>query len=72
MQGMKESYNRGVTDEFVIPFVCTDSGGQALATIRDDDACICFTLGDRPARLRGHHWKQRAECQGRQRFAGCG
>src|SRR5512146_2583355 len=24
VQGMKESYNRGVTDEFVIPFVCVD------------------------------------------------
>ncbi len=42
VQGMKDSYNRGVTDEFVIPFVRTDSQGQALATIRDDDACICF------------------------------
>src|SRR5437588_2483968 len=39
VQGMKDSYNRGVTDEFVIPFVCTDSRGQALATIRDDDSC---------------------------------
>ena len=29
VQGMKESYNKGVTDEFVIPFVCTDSHGQA-------------------------------------------
>src|SRR6516225_2322786 len=44
VQGMKESYNKGVTDEFVIPFVCTDSHGQALATIRDDDSCICFNF----------------------------
>src|SRR6204780_3476682 len=42
VQGMKDSYKRGATDEFVIPFVCTDERGQALATIRDDDACICF------------------------------
>ena len=42
--GMKESYNKGVTDEFVVPFVCTDSHGQALATIRDDDSCICFNF----------------------------
>src|SRR5215468_9450016 len=41
VQGMKESYNKAVTDEFVVPFVCTDSKGQALATIRDDDSCIC-------------------------------
>src|SRR6476646_4594 len=44
VQGMKESYNKGVTDEFVIPFVCTDSRGQALATIRDEDSCICFNF----------------------------
>src|SRR5690349_13746800 len=44
LQGMKESYNKGVTDEFVVPFVCTDSKGQALATIRDDDSCICFNF----------------------------
>jgi 2,3-bisphosphoglycerate-independent phosphoglycerate mutase len=46
VQGMKDSYNRGVTDEFVVPFVCTDNdkSGQPLATIRDDDACICFNF----------------------------
>ncbi len=44
VQGMKNSYNRGVTDEFVIPFVCTDKSGQPLATIRDEDACICFNF----------------------------
>jgi 2,3-bisphosphoglycerate-independent phosphoglycerate mutase len=42
VQGMKDSYNKDVTDEFVIPFVCTDSKGNALATIRDGDSCICF------------------------------
>ena len=48
VQGMKESYNRGVTDEFVIPFVCEDAkdaGTSARAqTIRDDDSCICFNF----------------------------
>jgi 2,3-bisphosphoglycerate-independent phosphoglycerate mutase len=44
VQGMKDSYNKGVTDEFVMPFVCTDSKGQALSTIRDDDSCICFNF----------------------------
>jgi len=44
VQGMKDSYNKGVTDEFVIPFVCTDSRGQALAIIRDEDSCICFNF----------------------------
>ncbi len=49
VQGMKESYNKGVTDEFVMPFVCTDNRGEALAknalaTIGDDDSCICFNF----------------------------
>ena len=44
VQGVKECYNNGVTDEFVVPFVCTDKSGQPLATIRDDDACICFNF----------------------------
>jgi len=46
VQGMKESYNKGVTDEFVVPFVCTskDKHGEALAKISDDDACICFNF----------------------------
>ncbi len=44
VHGMKESYNKGVTDEFVVPFVCTDKSGQPLATIRDDDSCICFNF----------------------------
>lgn len=44
VQGMKDCYNKGVTDEFVIPFVCTDNRGEPLATIRDDDSCICFNF----------------------------
>jgi 2,3-bisphosphoglycerate-independent phosphoglycerate mutase len=44
VEAMKDSYNKGVTDEFVVPFVCTDNRGQALATIRDDDSCICFNF----------------------------
>ena len=43
-QRIKDSYNKGVTDEFLIPFVCTDSRGQALTTIRDEDSCICFNF----------------------------
>ncbi|MGA9527274.1 MAG: 2,3-bisphosphoglycerate-independent phosphoglycerate mutase [Terriglobales bacterium] len=46
VQGMKQSYNKGVTDEFVLPFVCTekDSHGEPIAKIGDDDACICFNF----------------------------
>lgn len=44
VQGVRDSYNRGVTDEFIMPFVCVDNRGEALATIRDEDTCICFNF----------------------------
>lgn len=44
VQGVKDSYNRGVTDEFIVPFVCVDAQGGPLGTIRDEDACICFNF----------------------------
>src|SRR5208282_3286992 len=44
VQGIKDSYNRGVTDEFIEPFVCTGARGEPLATIRDNDSCICFNF----------------------------
>jgi 2,3-bisphosphoglycerate-independent phosphoglycerate mutase len=39
---MKESYNNGVTDEFIIPFVVTDEHGKPNGAIRDDDVCVMF------------------------------
>jgi 2,3-bisphosphoglycerate-independent phosphoglycerate mutase len=43
--GVKESYNKGVTDEFIVPFVVTEkSRSRAIATIRDEDSCICFNF----------------------------
>jgi 2,3-bisphosphoglycerate-independent phosphoglycerate mutase len=44
VQAMKDSYNKDVTDEFVMPFVCTDARGEPLATIGADDSCICFNF----------------------------
>src|SRR5882724_809876 len=44
VQGTKDSYNKGVTDEFIVPFVCVDNRGEPLATIRDEDSCICFNF----------------------------
>ena len=44
IQGVKQSYNNGVTDEFIVPFVVTDNKGESLATIRDGDACINFNF----------------------------
>src|SRR6059058_5681717 len=44
VQGIKNSYNQGVTDEFVVPFVITDQRGQPAGTIRDEDGCISFNF----------------------------
>jgi 2,3-bisphosphoglycerate-independent phosphoglycerate mutase len=44
VQGVKDSYNKNVTDEFIVPFVCVDNRGEPLTTIRDDDSCICFNF----------------------------
>jgi 2,3-bisphosphoglycerate-independent phosphoglycerate mutase len=44
LQGIKDSYNKDVTDEFIVPFVCTDARGKPAATIRDEDSCICFNF----------------------------
>jgi 2,3-bisphosphoglycerate-independent phosphoglycerate mutase len=44
VQGVKDCYNKDVTDEFVLPFVCVDNRGEPLATIRDEDSCICINF----------------------------
>jgi 2,3-bisphosphoglycerate-independent phosphoglycerate mutase len=44
VQGVKESYNRGVTDEFIIPFVLSDERGEPVGNIRDGDVCINFNF----------------------------
>ncbi len=41
---VKESYNNGVTDEFLVPFVVTDENGRPNGVIRDDDVCIMFNF----------------------------
>ncbi|HET9086442.1 MAG TPA: 2,3-bisphosphoglycerate-independent phosphoglycerate mutase [Acidobacteriaceae bacterium] len=39
---LAEYYNNGITDEFVVPFVCADGKGEPVATVADGDVCICF------------------------------
>ena len=39
---LNESYNNGITDEFVVPFVVTDDAGQPVTRVQDEDVCICF------------------------------
>ncbi len=39
---IEECYHNGVTDEFIVPFVVTDSEDKPVATIQDGDACLVF------------------------------
>lgn len=41
---VKENYNNGVTDEFLIPFVVVDANGKPVGQIRDEDVCINFNF----------------------------
>jgi 2,3-bisphosphoglycerate-independent phosphoglycerate mutase len=50
LQAIQESYNEGVTDEFIKPVVLTDDNGQPLTTIQENDVVICFNF--RTDRLR--------------------
>ncbi|WP_313579524.1 2,3-bisphosphoglycerate-independent phosphoglycerate mutase [Lacrimispora sp.] len=47
--GIQASYDKGVNDEFVEPFVVTEDG-KALATVKDGDSVIFFNF--RPDRAR--------------------
>ena len=47
---VNESYQRGVTDEFVEPIVIVDETATPIATIKDDDSVIFFNF--RPDRAR--------------------
>jgi 2,3-bisphosphoglycerate-independent phosphoglycerate mutase len=47
---IRESYERGVTDEFVHPVAIVRKDGSPVATIKDDDAVIFFNF--RPDRAR--------------------
>jgi 2,3-bisphosphoglycerate-independent phosphoglycerate mutase len=59
VQGVKESYNRDVTDEFIVPFVCVDNRGGALGVIRDEDTVINFNF-------RADRARQITRCLGRE------
>jgi len=38
---VRECYNNDITDEFIIPFVCTENG-KPVGAIQDEDVVICF------------------------------
>ncbi|MFH0893717.1 MAG: 2,3-bisphosphoglycerate-independent phosphoglycerate mutase [Bacteroidota bacterium] len=50
LSAMRESYDAGVTDEFIEPIVITDNNDLPLAKIQEGDVVICFNY--RTDRLR--------------------
>jgi len=42
LQSVQDSYDAGITDEFIKPVVSVDENGNALTTIQPDDVVICF------------------------------
>ncbi len=50
VQAVQESYDKGVTDEFIEPLVFTDEQNKPIGIIRNDDVVICFNF--RTDRLR--------------------
>ncbi|MFM8592117.1 MAG: 2,3-bisphosphoglycerate-independent phosphoglycerate mutase [Sphingomonadales bacterium] len=41
---LKDSYARGITDEFIIPTVLINEAKQPIATLQEGDAVICFNF----------------------------
>ncbi len=50
LQAIEDSYNEGITDEFIKPIVITDIAGNPKATIQPGDVVFCFNF--RTDRLR--------------------
>jgi 2,3-bisphosphoglycerate-independent phosphoglycerate mutase len=50
VSAVRASYEKGVTDEFVLPTVIVGEDGRALGKINDHDAVVCFNF--RPDRAR--------------------
>jgi 2,3-bisphosphoglycerate-independent phosphoglycerate mutase len=44
IQALQQSYEAGVTDEFVKPIIVTGADDQPLATIADGDVILCFNF----------------------------
>ena len=41
---IESSYKENINDEFIEPKLITDNKGEAIATIKDDDAVLCFNF----------------------------
>ena len=43
-ESIQNSYNNGITDEFIKPIISVDENRNPIATINEDDAVICFNF----------------------------
>lgn len=43
-ESIQQSYNNGITDEFIKPIVSINENGSPIASIREKDAVICFNF----------------------------
>ena len=63
VEAVRQSYEQGVTDEFILPVVITDGRGAAappVACVRDDDAVIFFNFrADRARQMTARHRRAR-------------
>ncbi len=50
VKAMQESYDGGVTDEFVLPTVITDEAGKPLSVVKPNDSVIFFNFRRSTAR----------------------
>lgn len=44
LHAIKDSYDNGITDEFIKPIIICDNNDQPLATIQENDVVICFNF----------------------------
>lgn len=44
LAAVQQSYNDGITDEFIKPIILTDNNGTPLATIKENDVVVCFNF----------------------------
>ena len=44
LEAIRESYQEGITDEFIKPIIVTDENNQPKAKIENDDVVICFNF----------------------------
>ena len=52
LDALRQSYENGVTDEFVKPIVAVREDGNPIATLRDGDVLLCFNFRtDRPRQI---------------------